>query len=115
MGVYILALFLAAAPVLTGRVADSKGKGIPGAQVHVQAEDGRTRDLVTDSRGSFRVEIGGKFYLEIRHDGYRTVRSSTFSPAGASDDVYQVEIPLLAGNPDDIETIELQLQQVSNP
>src|SRR2546422_5871006 len=112
----LLTLFLAAMPVLSGRVADSRGKPLAGASVHVQTDDGRTTDLVTDSRGAFRVEITGRFHLEIRHDGYRTVRSSTVSLSGGSDDIYQIDdIRLLPGNPGDVETVVLQLEEVVNP
>ena len=109
-------LLLAATPVLTGRVADSAGKPISRASVRVQTEDGRTVDLLTDSRGAFRVEISGKVHLEIRRAGYRTVRSSTVSLSGSSDDIYQTEdIRLLPGNPDATELVVLQLEEVASP
>jgi hypothetical protein len=108
----LLALFLAAAPILAGRIADSRGKPLPGASVRVQAEDGRVIGVTTDSRGAFRIEISGKFYLEVRQDGYRTVRSSPVTLSGGSDDVYQIaDIRLIAGNPDVTETIVLQLEE----
>ena len=53
-------LLLAATPVLTGRVADSRGKPITGASVSVQTEDGRTKALVTTMRRASR-EISGGF------------------------------------------------------
>ena len=56
--------------------------------------------VVTDNRGNFRVPVSGKFHIEIRHDGYLSVRSSTVSLSGAPDDVYQIEVALLPGNPD---------------
>jgi hypothetical protein len=77
-------------------------------------EDKEPTELVTDSRGAFRVGISGRFQLEIRHGGYRTVRSSTVALSGGSDDVYQIDdIRLLSGSPDDIETIVLQLEEVA--
>src|SRR5262245_31167493 len=88
---------LAAAPVLVGRVTDSQGKLISNAIVHVVTDTGRTIDLMTDNHGGFRVEISGKFQIEIMHEGFRTIRSSSVSLSGESDDVYQVEIPLRAG------------------
>ena len=84
--------------------------------MRVQTEDGRTVDLLTDSRGAFRVEISGKVHLEIRRAGYRTVRSSTVSLSGSSDDIYQTEdIRLLPGNPDATELVVLQLEEVASP
>jgi hypothetical protein len=85
--------------------------------VRVEAEDGKATDLVTDSRGAFRVAIGeGKFHIEIRHDGYRTVRSSTVSLSGSADDVFQLDdVRLLPGNTADVETVELQLEALANP
>ena len=101
MGVYLLAVLLAAAPVLSGRVVDSHGKGIPDAKVRVQNDGGGTTDVVTDSRGNFRVPVSGKFHIEIRHDGYRSIRTSTVALSGTPDDVYQVEVRLLPGNADE--------------
>jgi hypothetical protein len=116
MLVSLLSLFLAAAPVLTGRVTDARGKPITGAIVRVQTDDGRTNDLATDNRGAFRIEINGRFRLEIRHDGYRTVRSSVVSLSAASDDTYQIEeIRLISGSPDQIDTVVLQLEEFTNP
>jgi hypothetical protein len=116
MLISLLSLFLAAIPILTGRIADSRGKPLPGATVRVQAEDGRITDRVTDSRGIFRIEASGRFQLEIRYGGYRTLRSSMLSVSSASDDVYQIdEIRLLPGNADEIETVVLQFEEVSNP
>jgi outer membrane receptor protein involved in Fe transport len=111
----LLAFALAAVPVLTGRVADSRGKPLPGAAVRVQMEGGRSTELITDNRGAFRVEISGRFQLEIRCAGYRTVRTSVVTLSSAGDDVYQIDaIRLLAGNPDEVETIVLQLEEVAN-
>jgi len=108
-------LLLAAGPVLVGRVLDSRGKGISDAAVLVQTEDGRTAEVLTDSHGGFRIEVSGKTRIEIRHDGYRTVRSAPMSISGVSADIYQVDIPLLAGNPEDVETVQLQIEEVANP
>src|SRR5437764_11789650 len=115
MGGYLLAVLLAASPVLAGRVVDSHGKGIADAKVRVVADDGQTTDALTDSRGNFRVPVSGKFHVEIRHDGYLSVRSSTVSLSGAPDDVYQIEVALLPGNPDQIEFLDLRLEEGSNP
>jgi hypothetical protein len=99
----------AAPPVLLGR-------SVPGAIVRVIAADGRvTAEVTSDKRGSFRVEVPEKFRLEIHHDGYRTARSLEVSLAPGSDDIYQVDVPLRPGSPDNVETIVLQVAQVSNP
>ena len=111
-----LVFLLAASPVLAGRVADSHGKPIAGATVRIQAEDGRTAEVVTDNRGAFRLEIGGRSRLEIKQDGYRTVRSSTFSLSSGADDVYEMDdVRLTAGSPDDVETLVVQLEEVVSP
>jgi hypothetical protein len=108
---------LAASPVLSGRVVDSHGKAIADARVRVRSEDGQTRDAATDGHGNFHIEITGRSRLEIRHDGYRTVQSSIFSLSGApaeSDEIYEVDIPLTAGNPEEVETVDLQLEETTN-
>ncbi|HSU87789.1 MAG TPA: carboxypeptidase-like regulatory domain-containing protein, partial [Terriglobia bacterium] len=113
---YFLALFLAASPVLMGRVTDSHGKPIPDARVRLQTDDGKTTEVVTDGHGSYRLEVNGRFRLEIRHDGYRTVRSSAaLLPNAPSDDIYQADVSLLPGNSEDIETVELRLEEVTDP
>ena len=106
----------AVSPVLMGRVTDSHGKPIPDARVRLQTDDGKTTEVVTDGHGSYRLEVNGRFRLEIRHDAYRTVRSSaTLLPNAASDDIYQADVSLLPGNPEDIETVELRLEEVTDP
>ena len=116
MFTYFLILFLATGPILSGRVADPQGKPIPNAIVRVASDDGRTSVGVTDSRGEFRVEVNGRFIVEIRHSGFRTLRSATASLLGASaDDIYQATFSLLPGDVDDIETVELRLEAVSDP
>ena len=113
---YFIALLLAAAPVLMGRVTDSHGKPIPNASVRIQSDVGRTVQVITDSRGGYRIEASGRrFRLEIQHEGYRTVRSSTASLENAADDdVYQADVVLLPGNSEDIESLELRLEEVGN-
>jgi hypothetical protein len=98
-----------ASPVLVG-------KSIPGSIVRVVAPDGRaTIEVSADKRGAFRVEVPEKFHLEIRHDGYRTVRSSEVSLSPGSDDVYQVDVPLRPGSPENVEAVVLQVEQLSSP
>jgi hypothetical protein len=108
--------FATVAPILMGRVTDARGRPIPDAIVRIQSEDGRTSEVSTDSRGGYRIEANGRFHLEIRHEGYRTVRSEAILlPNATADDVYQADVPLLPGNPEDIETVELRLDEVANP
>jgi len=108
--------YLLAGAIVSGRIADPAGKPIPGASVRVQTEDGRKTDLVTDNRGIFRAEISGRFHLEIRKVGYRTVRSSSVSLSSASDDIYQIDdIRLLPGNLEAVETVVLQVGEVASP
>jgi len=113
---YLLALFLAAGPVLAGRVADPQGKPIQTALIRVESDDGRSSFSITDSRGEFRIEVNGRFLVEIRHSGFRTLRSATASLLGASpDDVYQAQFSLLPGDVNDVETVELRLEAISDP
>jgi hypothetical protein len=113
----LLILFLAAEPILVGRVVDPRGKPIPDAVVRVQSAGGRASQVITDTRGAFRIEVSGGFELEIRHPAYRTLKSSPASlSGGSSDDVYQIDdVPLLPGNPDDVESVDLQLEQLEDP
>ncbi len=105
-----------AVPTLAGRVSDSHGKPIPGAQVRIQTDDGRITNLTTDNRGSFRAEVNGRFRVEIRSEGFRAVRSMPVSLSTGAEGVYQVEITLLPGNPGaEPESIELRLEEVANP
>jgi hypothetical protein len=110
----LLIFFLAASSIVTGRIVDSRGKPLPSTIVRAQAEDGRTTEVTTDNHGSFRVEVSGRFRLEIRHDGYRTVRSSVVTPAGGAEETYQIDdIQLLSGNAEDVETVVLQLEEAA--
>lgn len=105
-----------AAPVLVGRVVDPQGKAIADAEVRVLADGGRVVNSTTNGRGVFRVEVTGRFRLEIRHAGYRTLQSTAVSLSDASSGgVYQADISLFRGNPDDIESVELQLEEVADP
>src|SRR6185369_4840991 len=121
--VFVLCAFLwltpslaLATPIITGRITDTHGKTITGATVLVQNDDGRSAEFVTDNHGIFRAQAGGKFHFEIRHDGYRSVRSSAVSLSASADDVYQIDdIRLLSGNSDSVETVVLQLEEVVNP
>jgi hypothetical protein len=111
-----LTFLLAAAPIFMGRVADPRGTPIPNAIVRIEMEDGRSSLAVTDTRGEFRLEVSSRFVVEIRHSGFRTLRSSAASLLGASaDDIYQADFSLLPGDVGDIETVELRLEAISDP
>src|SRR5437870_4209897 len=93
-----------------------RGKPIPDAIVRIETDDRRTMEVLSDSRGAYRIAANGRFRLEIRHEGYRTVRSSdALIPNGGADDIYQADVSLLPGNPEDIETVELRLEEVTDP
>lgn len=107
--------FLLATALLAGRVMDSRGRPVPAAEVRLTTEDGRITELLTDGRGAFRVQVTGTFHLEIRHPAFKTLRSSESSlPAGSSDDIYQADIELLSGNPDELDNVDLQLEQLQD-
>src|SRR5215831_18336295 len=98
----------AASPTLVGR-------SVPGSSIRIITVDGHASESTADKRGAFRVEVPAHFFLEIRHAGYRSVRSSEVSLASDSQDAYQVDVQLRPGNPDDVEPIVLQVEQVSGP
>jgi len=109
---HFLVLFLAASSVLVGHVTDPQGRPVSGATIRSHGEDGRTAESVTDGRGAFRLEVRGRFRLEIRHPQYRTLESSEVSLS--TEDVYQADVPLIPGKPGDIETVDLQLEQMAD-
>ncbi len=88
---------------------------MPGSGIRIIAPDGQVTEATADKRGAFRVQVPSRFYLEIRHAGYRSVRSSEVSLEADFEGAYQVDVPLRPGNPDDVEPIVLQVEQVSNP
>src|SRR5204863_8285552 len=81
----------------------------------IKYADERTMSLRTDNRGAFRNEVHGQIHVEILQDGYRTVRSQWISLSGNSDDVYQFDVPLQAGNSTDRENVILQIEDVQSP
>src|SRR5437016_11844738 len=89
-----------------------RGKPIPDAIVRIETDDRRTMEVLSDSRGAYRIAANGRFRLEIRHEGYRTVRSSdALIPNGGADDIYQADVSLLPGDPNDIETVDLRSEE----
>src|SRR4051812_9804325 len=81
------------------------GKSQPGALVRVMADNGQITEVTADRHGSFRVEVSGRFHLEILHDGFRTLHSSDVSLPADSGDTYQIDAPLRPGNPGDVENV----------
>src|SRR5204862_5856308 len=58
--------------------------------------------------GNFRIEITGRFQIEIHPPGFRTLRSAFVQLTG--DSVYRVEVPLTAGDPALIENVNLEVE-----
>src|SRR6185295_7221351 len=106
----LLLFLLLANPILSGRVTDRTGKPVPGASVRLLVDGRAPVEVLTDNRGSFRLEIRTRYQLEISHAGFQTLRSSSSEISG--DGVYQVEIPLTPGDPSKIENVNLA---VANP
>ena len=103
-----LALWQAQPSTLTGFVTDVAGVPLGDSRVRLFLDDGRILEYPTGSNGEFTLEIAGSFEIEIGHAGYRSVRTvpATLAPGGT----YQVEFPLLEGDPVDFETVELLLE-----
>src|SRR4051794_38426529 len=106
-------LLSAASPTLLGRVYDrATGKAIPHAEIRITTAAGRLLTPVVNDRGSFRVDISGRFRLEVAHAGFRTIQSSEV--AFPDEGLYQMEIPLNAGDPNSVESVELQVQELQD-
>ena len=107
---WLILSLLAATPLLVGKTT-------PGAAVRVIGEDGRTTEAIADKRSSSGSGCPGRFHLEIRHDGYRTVRSSPFPcPAIPTMSIrWMISGGCVPATQDDIETVELRLEEVSDP
>src|SRR5579884_308704 len=105
-----LALLLSAVnPVLTGRVLDQSRKPLSHAEVRIVTPDGRTLAQTTDDRGSFRFEITGRFQIEIRHSGFRSVQSNVI--ALPRDGTYEIDVRLLPGESDTTDQVDLQIEE----
>src|SRR5438128_6464757 len=96
-------------PTLLIRVSDNSGKPLSHADVLIITSDGRTIRRTTDDRGSARIEISGTFRLEVRHAGYRPLRSSLIPIT--REGLYHVDISLLPGDLNDVpEEVEAKTQ-----
>jgi hypothetical protein len=102
-------------PSLEAATPSLVGRSVPGSSIRIVGADGQVTESTADKRGAFRVQVPTRFYMEIRHAGYRSVRSSEVSLEADSQDAYQVDVQLRPGNPDDVEPIVLQFEQVSAP
>src|SRR5437016_12862026 len=108
-----LALFLnTGLPVLTGRVLDSSHKPVSHAEVRIVSSDGNVIEQTTDDHGSFRLEISGRFQLEIRHSGFRSIQSNLISLP--REGLYEIDVALLPGEPEVVDQVDLQIQEQQN-
>ena len=105
---WLLLSLLLVNPTLSGRVTDRQGKPVPGAIVWSFVEGRAPIETLADARGRFRLEITGRFQIEVRHSGYRTLRSAFAELAG--DSVYQVEVSLISGDPTLIDSVKLEVE-----
>src|SRR5689334_15697105 len=97
MVLFWLALLLnTGSPVLTGRVLDSSHKPIPRAEVRILYSDGKSTEQTSDDHGVFRLEVSGRFQLEIRHSGFRSIRSNLISLP--REGLYEIDVALLPGD-----------------
>jgi hypothetical protein len=110
--VFLFLVLLLASPTFIGHVTDTSGKPVAGARVRALYENGATVEAATDNRGRFRLEVSGRFRLEISHPTHRTLQSEPIS-LPAEDVVYESRIPLLAGAPEPVETVSLQIDSSS--
>jgi hypothetical protein len=108
MILWALLTILLANPTLAGRVTDRAGKPVPGATVRALVEGRAPTESVTNNSGRFRLEIFGPFQLEVRQAGYRTLLSAANELSG--DAVYQVVVPLTAGDPAVVENVTLEVE-----
>src|SRR5436190_10694982 len=97
-------------PTLSGRVTDRQGNPVQGATVQSIVAGRAPTATLTNKNGNFRLEINGRFQIEVGHPGYQTLRSAPAELAG--DGVYKVEVPLTSGDPSQIDNVKLQ---VKNP
>jgi hypothetical protein len=106
--VWLLLAVLLADPTLSGRVLDRDGNAIRGATVRITSVGSPAIEVQTDSRGRFRLEISGPFRLEVRSEGYRSVVSAEARLPGEG--VFQTDVPLLAGDPSQIDSVRLVVE-----
>jgi hypothetical protein len=108
----LLLFLLFANPILSGRVTDREGKPVSGAVVRLIVDGRAPMETSTDVRGRFRVDVPGRFQIEISHAGFRTLHSASSELAG--DGVFQVDIPLTSGSPLPIENVNLAVANADN-
>ena len=93
---------------LGGTVTDDSEIAIETAEVRLLLDDGRAVQAVTGIDGNFSFEIAEPFQLEVRRSGFRTVRTTRVSLADGES--YEIDFVLLAGDPSDVEFVELLLR-----
>ena len=92
---------------LEGTVRDESGEGVRAAEVRLLFDDGRVEVRTTDEGGGYSFDVVGRFELEVFHPGFRSLRST---PVSLSPGVpYEIDIILLAGDPAEVERVELLL------
>jgi len=93
-----LEVTLKPAPVLTGRVIDSEGKGITRARVQIDSGWGGGDDATTDSEGRFRLllETGGD-RIVVRARGYAELRQEIDAEGGDLGDLVLAEAEVITG------------------
>jgi hypothetical protein len=95
-------------PTLSGRVTDGEGNPVAGATVRSIVEGRAPLEVRTDSRGRFRMEILGRFQIEVQHPNYRMLRSASAELGGDGD--YRVEVSLLPGESSQIDNVNLDVE-----
>jgi hypothetical protein len=81
---------------------------VPNAIIRVIADGRAPSEVTADGRGRYRLEISGKFQLEVRSPGFRTLRSSFSELPGEG--VYQVDLPLMPGETSQVENVDLVVE-----
>ena len=93
---------------LGGTVTEASGIPVEMAEVRLLLADGRVFEAVTGSDGNFSFEIAEPFRFEVGRAGFRTVRTTSVSLIPGEN--YEIDFVLLAGNPSDVEVVELLLR-----
>ena len=101
-------VFAQGTATFAGTVIDESGSPVAQAEVRLTFGGGRTMTATTGDTGVFSLEISGRFELEVSRTGFRTVRTTTVTLASGA--AYRIDIVLLAGDPADVELVELLLE-----
>ena len=93
------------------RVTDRTAVPVPSARVALLFDDGRVVELETDPDGLVLAEVTGRFGLEVSRPGFRTVETNAITLAPG--ETYQLDFVLLAGDPADVERVELLIDDAA--